>query len=84
MPVSKSTLNDPLPADDCTGRLELPGGVEAGINKFLIFSSLRTPGVSYSVASRLTHPLVETSFGLRRRNVVATDRVVFISQFPCL
>ena len=39
--------------------------------------------MSCSVASRLTHPLVETSFGLRRRRVVATDRVVFISQFPC-
>lgn len=34
VPVSKS-IHDPLPADDCMGRLELPGGIEAGVNKFL-------------------------------------------------
>ena len=82
MPVS--ILINPLSADDCVERLELSGGVGVGINKFLTYSSPQSPRVPCSVASRLTHPLIETSFGLRRRHVVATDRVVFISQFPCL
>ena len=63
-------------------RLELLEGVETGINKFLTLDSPRSLRVSYSAASRLTRPPVETSFGLRRRHVVATDRMVFISDFP--
>ena len=65
-------------------RLKLLEGVETGINKFLILNSPRSLRVSYSVASRLTRLPVETSFGLRRRYVVATDRMVFISDFPCV
>ena len=82
MPVSRSSY--PFPADDCKGRLELPGCIEIGINRFLTHDDSRPPRVSCSVASRLTHPLVETSFGPRRRGVVATDRMVFITQFPCV
>ena len=74
----------PLLAVDYVERLKLLEGIETGINKFLILDSLRSLRVSYSVASRLIRPPVETSFGLRRRYVVAIDRIVFISDFPCV
>ncbi len=82
LPVSRSIY--PFPADDCKGRLELPGCVEIGINRFLTHDGPRSPRVSCPVASRLTLPPVETGFGPRRRRVVATDRMVFISDFPCM
>ena len=63
-------------------RLELLEGIETGINKFLILNSLRFLRVSYLIASRLIRLLIETSFGLRYRYIVATDRIVFISDFP--
>jgi len=65
------------------GGLEPPGGMRVGINKFPTPSSPRTPRVPCLVASSLAHPPVETGFGLHRRRVVATSRVVFISDFPC-
>ncbi len=64
------------------GGLEPLGGIRVGINKFPISSSPRTLRVPYLVASSLAHLLVKTSFGLYRRRVVATSRVVFISDFP--
>ena len=45
------------------GRLELPKGVETGINKFLALDGSRSPGVSCPVTSRLTRPSVETDLG---------------------
>ncbi len=68
-------------ADNYKGRLELLEYIEIGINRFLTYNSLRSLRVFYLIASRLILLLVETGFSLRRRGVVAIDRIVFISNF---
>ncbi len=80
--ISRSTYS--FPANDYKKRLELPEYVEIGINRFLTHNNPRSSRVSYPIASRLTLSPVETGFDPRRRRVIATDRMIFISDFPCM
>ena len=73
-----------LSADDCRGRLKLSEGIEVSINKFLAFSDSQTSEMFCSVASRLTHSLIEISFSLQRWHIVVTDQIIFISCFLCI
>ena len=73
-----------LSAINYVKRLKLSENIEIDINKFLTLNSLRSLRIFYSAASRLTRLSIEINFDLRRRYVVVIDRMIFISDFPCV